>query len=219
MDYQIEGNPDYGQLTVALGQREKFVAEAGAMSWMSGGMDVNVRLLGGFGKAVVRKVVGGESFFVGEYTHPKSGSVTFTPSCPGSVLQRTLDGDTFILTAGSFLGCSSGIDLGIRFLGLKALFSGEGPFFIECSGKGDVFYNSYGAVIEKDLQGKLTVDTGHVVAFEPTLDFALKGMGNLKSTLLSGEGLVLEFNGSGKLLLQTRTMGGLAGWLTPYCRG
>lgn len=62
----------------------------------------------------------------------------------------------------------------------------------------------------------MTVDTDYVVAWEPSLTYTLRGMGNLKSTLLSGEGLVLSFSGSGKVYLQTRTMDGLARWLTPF---
>ena len=83
MDYSIEGNPEYGQLTVAMAPGGKFLAEAGSMAWMSDGMKVKAKLLGGILKALVRKVVGGESLFVGEYQHPNGGSVTFSPSRPG----------------------------------------------------------------------------------------------------------------------------------------
>lgn len=219
MDYQIDGNPDYGQLTVAIASGDTFIAEAGAMAWMSQGMQVKARLLGGFWKAMVRKMVAGESLFVGEYHHPSGGSVTFSPARPGSVLQRTLNGDSLILTAGSFMACTSGVNLRTRFGGIRALFSGEGAFFIECSGNGEVFYNSYGAVLEKQIEGSFTVDSGHVVAWEPGLRYAVRGMGSMKSTLFSGEGLVLNFSGSGKIYLQTRTLDGLSQWLTPFCRG
>ncbi len=53
--YDIEGNPDYGQLTVTLAPGEAFVAEAGSMAWMSDGMNVRARLLGGLFKALLRK--------------------------------------------------------------------------------------------------------------------------------------------------------------------
>ena len=96
------------------------------------------------------------------------------------------------------------------------MFSGEGLFFIECSGRGELFFNSYGAIIEREVDGALLVDTGHVVAWEPGLRYSIRGVGGLKSTLLSGEGLVMNFSGSGKVYLQTRTMGGLASWLTPF---
>ena len=219
MQHEIQGNPDYGQLTVALEPGDAFLAESGSMAWMSDGMQVKARLLGGFLKAFVRKMVGGESLFVGEYRHPSRGSVTFSPARPGTVLQRTMNGDSFILTSGSFMGCTPGVRLKTRFGGLRAIFSGEGAFFIECSGHGELFYNSYGAVLEKEIDGSLTVDTGHVVAWEPGLSYTIRGMGGLRATVFSGEGLVMSFAGSGKIYLQTRTMSGLSRWLTPFSSG
>ena len=62
----------------------------------------------------------------------------------------------------------------------------------------------------------LVVDTGHVVAWESTLDYSIGGMGGLKQTLFSGEGLVMNFTGRGRIWLQTRTLGQTAGWLVPY---
>ena len=67
MEYRIEGNPDYGQLTVDLAPGDTFIAEGGAMAWMDDGMAVNGRLMGGFLRAAIRRVVASESLFVGEY--------------------------------------------------------------------------------------------------------------------------------------------------------
>lgn len=131
-------------------------------------------------------------------------------------MQRTLSGDSLILTAGSFMACTPDIKLSTRFGGLRGMFSGEGAFFIECSGSGELFFNSFGAIMEKDVEGSLIVDTGNVVAWEPTFSYSIKGVGGPKSTMLSGEGLVMSFTGLGKIYLQTRTMDGLSGWLTPF---
>lgn len=216
MKHDIVGNPDYGQLTVELAPGDSFISEGGAMAWMSDRMEMQSRMMGGFIKSIVRKFAGGESAFLVQYSHPSGGSVTFSPSIPGAVLHRQLNGDSLILTKGSFLGCTPGVQLDVKFGGLKSLFSGEGAFQVVCSGTGDLFFNAYGAVIEKEIEGTFTVDTSHVVAWEPTLNYEIGGMGGLKSTLFSGEGLVLKFSGSGKIYLQTRTLGGLAGWLSPY---
>ncbi|MEO2012545.1 MAG: TIGR00266 family protein [Pirellulaceae bacterium] len=216
MKHEILGNPDYGQLSVELGPGESFISEGGAMAWMSDRMELESRMMGGFIKSIIRKFAGGESAFLVQYSHPTGGSVTFSPATPGTVLHRQLNGDSLILTKGAFLGCTSDINLSVKFGGWKSLFSGEGAFQVVCSGTGDLFFNAYGAVLEKEVNGELTVDTSHVVAWEPTLDYRIGGMGGLKSTLLSGEGLVLNFSGTGKIYLQTRTLGGLAGWLSPY---
>ena len=219
MKLQIDGNPDYGQLRVQLGPGESFIAEGGAMAWMDSRMSVRARLLGGLGRALIRKLTGGESLFVGEFAADRGGEVVFSPSSPGAVVQRTMRaGDTITLTAGSFFACTPGIELRTKFGGLRSLFSGEGLFFMECSGTGELFFNSFGSIVEKEIDGSFIVDTSHVVAWEPGLDYSIRGMGGLKSTLLSGEGLVMRFSGRGRLYLQTRTVSGIASWLTPFLK-
>ncbi len=218
MEFQIQGNPDQGDLTVSLEPGESILTEAGAMSRMSAHLQVTPRLIGGLGQAVLRKVLGGESLFLSEYAASTPGFLALSPKCPGTVQVREMKGDTFLLTGGAFLACTSGVEMSTKFGGLKSLFSGEGAFVLECGGRGKVFFNSYGAIVEKDVNGALTVDTGHVVAWEPSLSYEIRGMGGLKQTLLSGEGLVMRFEGVGKIFLQTRHLGGLVRWLTPFCR-
>ena len=218
MKVRIDGNPDCGELSVVLGPGESFLAESGAMSRMSTHLDLKGRVLGGFVKSLIRKMFGGESFFIAEYTAPKEGLLCLSPGTPGTVLHRRLNGEKFYLTPGSFLGCTPGIDFRTRFFGFRAFFSGEGAFVIECSGEGDLYFTSFGGVVEKEIDGNYTVDTGHLVAWEPSLDYRIGGMGSLKSTLFSGEGLVLKLSGKGKVYLQTRMMGGVIGWIHPYLR-
>ena len=98
-------------------------------------------------------------------------------------------------------------------MSLPAIFSGEGAFTIVASGEGDLFFNAYGAIIEKQVDGALTVDTGHAVAWDPGLRYNVTTIGGTKSTILSGEGIVLNFTGTGTVYVQTRTLGGVARWL------
>ncbi|MEK6236102.1 MAG: TIGR00266 family protein, partial [Planctomycetales bacterium] len=205
-------------LTVAMGPGDSVWVESGAMSRMSKNMEMKTRAIGGMFKAILRRMVGGESVLVGEYTSPGVGFVALSPAAPGCVLHREMKGDSFNLTAGAFMACTPGMELKTRFGGLKAFFSGEGAFFLEASGTGDLFFNAYGGVVEKEIDGNFTVDTGHLVAWEPTLDYSIGGMGGLKQTLFSGEGLVMKFSGRGKIYLQTRYLSGMAGWLTSFCR-
>ena len=219
MKFDISGNPAYGDLTVALEPWDSIWAEAGAMSRLSTHLNMDTRLVGGFLQAVLRKFLAGESLFIAEYTAPSLGFVTISPHCPGSVMHREMRGDSFMLTAGSFLACTPGLELKPRFGGFRAFFSGEGAFLLEVAGNGELFYNAYGGLVEKEIDGELTVDTGHVVAWEPSLTYTIGGMGGLKQTLFSGEGLVMNFSGRGKVWLQTRHLSHMAGWLTPYCSG
>ena len=96
---------------------------------------------------------------------------------------------------------------------MKAMFSGEGLFLQKITGNGPLFLNSYGAISEKELQADETyiVDTGHIIAFEESVQYKLrKAAKGLFSTLASGEGLVGEYQGPGKLWTQSRNLKGFA---------
>lgn len=186
---------------------------------MDDGIGVEIKMLGGVFPAIARKLLAGESLLVGKYssTAPEQ-RLSVSPAIPGEVKHKKLQGEKYLMQAGSFMACSEGVNLGTVFGGIKAIFSGEGLFFLEVGGNGDLWYNSYGSIVEKELKGEeFIVDTGHIVAWEPSLNWEITGMGNLKSTLFSGEGFVLKFSGSGKLWMQTRSLGGLANWLKGYC--
>jgi uncharacterized protein (TIGR00266 family) len=219
MQFALEGNPDFGHVSFMLGPNEKVLVESGAMAHMSANLNVSSRVMGGFMKALVRKLVAGESLLIGEYSSPDGGILSISPAMPGTVFHHKLTGSNPIfMQAGSFLACTEGVDIATRFGGLRAIFSGEGLFFLYLTGAGDFFYNAYGAIVEKEVDGTFIVDTGHVVGWEPSLSWKIRGMGSVFSTLFSGEGLVIEFTGKGKLLLQTRSFGGFTGWLSGYCR-
>lgn len=220
MQSRIVGNPDYGELIVELAAGEKIRAVSGAMNWMSSDLGMKARLMGGFVRSFARKFLGGSSLFISEFTAAREGSrISLAPTLPGAIRSVTLDGGTFWLTAGALLAATPGIDLRTKFYGLRAFFSGKGAFLIQASGQGEVWFNAYGALVERELDGELIVDTGHVCAFDPSLDYKIGGMGGVKQTLFSGEGLVMRFSGRGRIYLQTRNLGGTAGWLTPFCRG
>ena len=218
-EVQLMGNPDFGWVQINLQPGQTIFVEGGAMSTMKGDMEMKSRLMGGFFRALLRKLFGGESAFVGEYSHPTGGWLTVSPATPGRVIHRQVQGEKIFLEAGAFLACTPGVTLGLKFGGLRSFFGGEGLVFLEVGGSGDLFFNAYGEVIEKDVNGSLIVDTGHIVGWESTVDWKLRGMGGLKATLFSGEGLVCEFTGRGKVWVQTRTLSGLAGWIRGYLRG
>jgi uncharacterized protein (TIGR00266 family) len=99
--------------------------------------------------------------------------------------------------------------------GFAMLFSREGAFFLRCRGAGELLVNCYGAIEKVEVDGSYLVDTGHVVAFEGELRYRLRRAGGWRSTLLSGEGLVMHFTGTGTVWLQTRNVGALVRWITP----
>ena len=89
-------------------------------------------------------------------------------------------------------------------------------FWVRCSGTGDLFLSSFGAIYEVDVQGEYTVDTGHIVAFDASLQYSVRKFGNWKSTMLGGEGFVVELTGPGSVWIQTRSIQSFAGFLAPF---
>ncbi len=99
---------------------------------------------------------------------------------------------------------------------MKGFFSGESMFLIRCSGDGDLWFNTYGAIIPIDVSGDYLVDTSYVVAFTEGLQYQVQSVGGMKSFLFSGEGLVCRFSGKGRLWVQTRQCPQFAWWTHPF---
>jgi uncharacterized protein (TIGR00266 family) len=216
-----------------LNQGEQINTESGSMLGMTTGMDIKTRMnrsydkkanivvrffsaLWGFFVAMMRKIFGGESFFINTYTAKQDNSeLILAPSVIGDIVHFPMSGQKMIIQASSFLASSPDVSLKLKWGGLRTLFGGEGLVMLQAAGQGDLFINSYGGVVPIDIQGAYIVDTGHVVAFEDSLSFKIKRVGGWKSTLFSGEGLVCHFSGTGKLFIQTRQLGSLVSWLSP----
>jgi uncharacterized protein (TIGR00266 family) len=170
--------------------------------------------------AIFRKLLGGETMFVNDFHGPQGGEVVLAPAWSGQIMHRPLlEGNRLFVQTGSYLASTGTIDTKIRWGGLRAMFGGEGLILLECSGQGELFLNSYGGIVEVPVQGSFVVDTGHIVAFDGTLDFKVRSIGGVKSFLFSGEGLVCEFSGQGKVYVQSRNVSALVSWLTPMLRG
>jgi len=227
MQIELEARPSYGMAVVHLDKGEQFVAEAGAMVAMSPSMSADPRFNGtggaGFmGKlkaalaGLARKFLAGESMFVNHFEATADGqTVMLAPALVGDVVHESLGGRTITVQASSYLASTPDVEVALVWGGFSMLISGEGAFFLKCSGSGDLLINAYGAIEKMEVDGSYIVDTGHVVAFEGDLTYTVRKAGGWKSAMLSGEGLVQEFTGTGTLWLQTRNLGGLVGWLRP----
>jgi uncharacterized protein (TIGR00266 family) len=227
MNHVIEHGPSFAWLKVQLAPGDELQAEAGAMVRRDAQVEMTTHLNAGvragffrkvyaFFVALMRKFLGGETMFVNRFTSPSPGELVVAPSLSGHIVHKKL-GETnrIFVQTGSYLASTGQVDTKIRFGGLRSLFGGEGLVLLECTGAGDLFMNSYGGVLPLAVNGTFTVDTGHIVAFEGTLDFKVKSVGGMKSFFFSGEGLVCEFSGQGTLYLQSRNLKALASWITP----
>ncbi|MHC4509263.1 MAG: TIGR00266 family protein [Planctomycetota bacterium] len=217
MEHEVLYRPSYSLLKVRLQRGEAVSAEAGAMVSMSGSIEMQTAAKGGLFGALKRSVLGGESFFINTFKAADPGEVTFAPTLAGDIRALELKGQTVYAQSGSYIASSPEIQVDTKWGGAKTFFSREGLFLLQISGTGDVFLSSYGAIHEVDLQPgqKYIVDTGHMVAFAEGVGYGVKRVGGLKSTLFSGEGLVCELTGPGKIMIQTRSADAFLSWLIP----
>jgi uncharacterized protein (TIGR00266 family) len=167
----------------------------------------------------LKAAVGGEALFASLFTAVGGpGELVLAPSSLGDVVRFDLSNQTILAQSGAYLAGDPGLTLSTQG-SLKAMISGEGLFLSKISGTGVVFLNSYGAICERVLTAGETykVDTGHIVAFEDSVTYKLrKAAKGLFSTLASGEGLVAEYSGPGKIWIQTRNLSAFAASLTPF---
>ncbi len=229
--HEITHGPSFAMLRVDLEPGVTLVAEAGAMVARNQQVGMEVKMnasprasifakLKAFFIALIRKLIGGETFFVNHFTSPKPGSVWLAPTMAGQVAHRRLNGETLTLSTGAYLAHVGDLDMKMKFGGLKSLLAKEGAFFLELSGRGDLWFNSYGGVHAIDVDGSYIVDNGHLVGFEGDLNFTITGAGGgLMGLVASGEGMVCEFSGQGRVYIQSRNVGSLVGWLTPLLPG
>jgi uncharacterized protein (TIGR00266 family) len=224
MNVEIRHSPSFAIARCSLSGGEQLMAESGAMSATSAGIEIEAKMQGGLMKGLKRSVLGGESLFMTTLTAPAQGGwVDVAARLPGDLITLPVDG-AVNLTRGAYLASDASVEIDTKWGGFKNVFGGEGGFLIHASGRGQVIASCYGALDRVQLgQGEsIVIDSGHVVAFDPSVSFTTrKASSGIMNTLKSGEGFVMEFTGPGLVLTQTRNPDALVTWLTevlPFSR-
>lgn len=218
-------------LRIDLEPGQVLVAEAGSMAARHQRVQMEVKLNAGRSPglwakvkalfiALIRKMIGGETFFVNHFTSAAPASVWLAPTLAGHVQHRRMQGETLILSTGAYLAHVGDVDLKLKFGGLRGLLAKEGAFFLQVSGHGDLWFTSYGGVQVIDVNGSFIVDNGHLVGYEGQLTFNIRSAGGgFLGFMASGEGLICEFQGHGRLYIQSRNVDALVSWLSPFLPG
>lgn len=212
-EYRLDCQPDFGFLTVKIPANQTLKVEASAMASMDTNVTMKTRMRGGLGRFLT-----GESLFINEFTAQNGpGEICIAPGPPGDLEHVYLENDVIFLQNSAYVASNPSVSLETKWQGfVKGFFSGESLFLIRCSGTGDLWFNTYGAMIAIDVDGEYTVDTGHIVAFTDSLEYNVTKFGGYKSLFFSGEGFVCKFRGKGKLWIQTRQVPSFASWLYPF---
>ncbi len=217
MQATIEGAPCFAHIHVDLDPGETVIAESDAMSSMSATLGMEAKLNGNLFSALIKRFLGGESLFVNHFINRtgEAQRVTLVQSTPGNIVQADLAGNSLCLQPGAYVASTPGIHLGVRWAGFVSWFAGEGLFQQVVSGHGTLWYGAYGGLLEREVDGEFIVDSSHLVAYEPQLQLKLQLAGGLFSSFFGGEGFVTRLVGKGRIIIQTRSLSGLAGWINP----
>jgi uncharacterized protein (TIGR00266 family) len=217
IEYQIFGD-DMQLVEVELDPGEAVRAEAGAMTYMEDGIEMQTSTGGGLFKGLTRMVTG-ESFFITSFVNGGQGKrrVAFAAPYPGKIIPLHLDqlGGTFLCQKDSFLCAAQGIEIEVAFTKNfgAGLFGGEGFILQRLRGDGVALVHAGGTIIRKELQPgeSLRVDTGCLVAFAPSVKYDIQTVGGFKNALFGGEGIFLaRMTGPGLVFLQSLPFSRLA---------
>ena len=227
IDYQIFGD-DMQFVEIELDPQEAALAEAGAMMYMEDGIEMETIFGDGSGQnkgflgslmGAGKRLLTGESLFMTVFQNCGVGKkkVAFGAPFPGKIIPINLSeyGGELICQKDSFLCAAKGVSVGIAFnrkIGV-GLFGGEGFIMQRLQGDGWTFVHAGGTIQWRDLgPGELLrVDTGCVVAFQPTVNFDIQFVGKIKTALFGGEGLFFAtLRGPGRVYMQSLPLSRLA---------
>ncbi len=229
IDYEIFGD-DMQFVEITLDPEEVVVAEAGAMMYMTEGIQMETVLGDASGQKGLlgklfdagKRMVTGESLFLTTFANaaPQRAQVSFAAPYPGRIVPLHVDelGGEILCQKAAFLCAARGTQIGIAFqkrIGV-GLFGGEGFILQRIQGDGLAFVHAGGTVVQRELAAgeTLRLDTGCLVALQPSVDYDIQTVGGIKNAVFGGEGLFLAtLRGPGRIWLQSLPFSRLAGRL------
>src|SRR5215470_11815969 len=229
VDYEILGD-DLQFVKIEMDPGEAVVGEAGSMMYIEDGIqmqtifgDGSQQQQGGIMGALLgagKRLLVGESLFMTVFQNQGQGKkkAAFAAPYPGKIVAIHLAqiGGELLAQKDSFLVAAKGVSIGIAFTKRfgAGLFGGEGFILERLQGDGLAFIHAGGTIYQRDLgPGEvIRVDTGCIVAFQPTVDYDIQYVGKIKSALFGGEGLFFAtLRGPGRVWLQSLPLSRLAG--------
>lgn len=205
-------------LHVSMTQGEKIFCESDALVMSEQNLSVSGAIRGGLLRSAIRKFATGESFFQQSIEAKKgNGECLLTSSSSGDLKILDVGPVQYVLSDGVYVASTSNVNIEPKIqtnLG-GAVFGGTGGFVVmNTSGTGQICVSGSGNLMELDItpeQGETTIDNGHVIAWDSKLNYSI-GMpdsgggfiGNVVNSVIGGEGLVLKFKGTGKVIVCSR---------------
>jgi uncharacterized protein (TIGR00266 family) len=228
IDFEVHGN-EMQFVEVELDPGEGAVAEAGTMMYMTGGIQMETIFGDGSQKqsrgvmdallGAGKRLLTGESLFMTVFSNQGQGKhkVAFGAPYPGKIIPMDLRalGGHLVCQKDSFLCAARGVSIGIAFqkkLGV-GLFGGEGFIMQKLEGDGLCFVHAGGTIHHLELAAgeTLRVDTGCLVALQPSVNYDIQFVGGIKTALFGGEGIFFAtLQGPGRVWLQSLPLSRMA---------
>lgn len=223
MQFRIVGE-DLQAVIVDLAPSEGVQAEAGAFLYMTDAVQMDTELTGGL-MGGLRRMLAGDTLFMTQFHATRGpGQVAFAAPYPGTVRELAIRGEGWMCQRDSFLFGTKDVEITVAFTKRfgAGLFGGEGFILQHLRGSGTAFVHGGGTFLDFELQPgqSLRVDTGCIVAFEPTVTYDIQFVGGFKNALFGGEGLFqAQLIGPGHCVLQTLPFSRLVGRITGSIHG
>ena len=215
ISHEIIGD-DMQAVIISMGAGDVVRAEAGAMMFMTDAIEMDAKMEGGLLGGLKRKLLAGESFFITHFRATSgAGKVAFAGPYPGKIVSLPLQSQQLLCQKDAFLCAQGDLDISIAFtrrIG-AGFFGGEGFILQKIEGTGTLFFHSGGTIVPMELAPgeHLRVDTGCLVAFDPSVSYDIVRVGGIKTSLFGGEGLFFaSLKGPGRVWLQTLPFSRLA---------
>ena len=218
-NYEILYQDAFPIIKYRLKAGERIKAESDAMIAMSANIDISGGVEGGLLRGLTRMVAGENFFFQYLSASRGEGEILLGHPLPGGIIDVELDGSYGLkVQKDGFLAATEGVEVNTKMQNLmQGIFSGEGLFILNVTGKGTVFLSSYGSIHAINLSPgeEIIVDNGHLVAWADYMNYQItKASNGWINSIMSGECLVCRFQGPGVVLIQTRNPSGLKGFIS-----
>lgn len=224
MQIDVAYRPAHSLARIALAAGESVVAESGAMVGMS--TNVQMQTQSGGVMSGLKRMFGGESFFRNTFTAQNGpGEVLVSQTLCGDMVTLDMTPNGYFIQSSSFIASTPNVSLETKVGGFKTFFAGEGVFVLKATAAepGQVLVGAFGGIQELVCDGSLVIDTGHLVAWDASLEYSVgKSASGWIASFLSGEGLVCHFKGQGRIWIQTRNpseFGSTVGKMLPPRQG
>jgi len=208
--FEIGYQPAHSLAKVTLQPNESVIAESGAMVGMSTNVNMQTQSKGGM-MGGLKRMFGGESFFRNTFTAQNGpGEVLLAQALCGDMVVLEMTPNGYFIQNSAYIASSMDVNVETQTGGFKGFFSGAGVFVLKATSQqpGQVLIGAFGGIQELQCDGNMVIDTGHLVAWDATLSYKIgkSGAGWIAS-YLSGEGLVCDFTGQGRIWIQSRNPG------------